>query len=163
MINIDLTTLTDQEIIDLRSSVQREEQRRYQLSQTNERHLEMAREFTRATGRKPGTEWVEPRAPFQSYLEGDTVSHGGKMWESVTNLNMAPPGEEGWVESDFTDTEEPQSTILPESGQPWVPGVEYPQGHLVRFNGKFYEASHDLVLNNPEDYPAGWVEISEQP
>lgn len=163
MINIDLTTLTDKEIIDLRASVQREEQRRYQLNQASERYLEMAREFTRATGRRPGAEWVEPRAPFQSYLAGDVVSYEGKMWESTTNLNMAPPGKEGWVESDFTDTEEPQSTALPESGQPWVSGVEYPKGHLVQFNGKFYESKHDVVLHNPSDYPAGWEEVVEQP
>lgn len=40
--------------------------------------------------------WVQPLGASDAYTKGDTVSHGGAIWESSVDANIWEPGVYGW-------------------------------------------------------------------
>lgn len=44
--------------------------------------------------------WTKPLGDFDSYEEGDVVSHNGSMWTSVCDHNIWEPGANGWERQD---------------------------------------------------------------
>ncbi|WP_297742066.1 hypothetical protein [uncultured Tessaracoccus sp.] len=116
---IDLTTVSDDELDALRRYVLTELERRNVLATAQQQAEQLAKRWADASGRHDGGPWRQPQAAFDAYPLGAVVVHNGKTWESTTPINVWEPGVSGWRE---------QAGIDPETGEQAVPAYRPPTG-----------------------------------
>lgn len=156
--DIDPTTLTDDE---LESAVQRlvaEQQRRYTLAVIPQQAEQLAQQWADASGRHDGDPWQQPQAAFDAYPLGAVVTHNGKTWESTTPANVWEPGVSGWREQATTDPDTGEQSV-PEYRQPTGGHDAYNTGDKVTWNENVYESLIDGNVWTPDAYPAGWKKL----
>ena len=98
-----------------------------------------------------GQPWVQPTGAHNAYPLDITVTHEGKVWESLTPANVWEPGVSGWREQ--------VAQGYPAWAQPTGGHDAYKIGDRVSFNGKNYESLINGNTWSPTDYPAGWKTI----
>lgn len=95
---MELTTLNDEELDQLRVEVLTEQERRRLIADASAQAVALADRYAAAIGRQDGDPWVQPTGAHDAYSLGITVTHGGKTWESLTPTNVWEPGVSGWRE-----------------------------------------------------------------
>ena len=98
-----------------------------------------------------GQPWVQPTGAHDAYPLDITVTHEGKVWESLTPANVWEPGVSGWREQ--------VAEGYPAWVQPTGAHDSYNKGDRVSFNDQDYESLIDGNTYSPSDYPAGWKTI----
>lgn len=158
--DLDLETLSDEELYDLSNLVQEEVGRRSALANMNQQMDDLIGAHNDAVGRDEGDEWTHPTHAIDSYLLDAVVTHNGQEWINEIPYNVWEPGVAGWavreedpVDPDPTDPEEPE---IPDWAQPGGAGDVYSAGDLVRFEGEVYMSLIDNNSYSPATYPAGW-------
>ena len=149
---MELTTMTDEELDQLRVEVLTEQERRRLIADAPAQAVALADRYAAAIGRQDGDPWVQPTGAYDSYPLGITVTHGGKTWESLTPANVWEPGVSGWREQ--------VAEGYPAWVQPTGAHDAYNKGDRVSFNGQDYESLIDGNTYSPSDYPAGWKTIA---
>ena len=148
---MDLSTLTDDEARDLLAAVYAEVQRRDAIAQAPAQAEALATAYAAAIGRKDGDPWQAPTGAHDAYRQGATVTHNGKLWESLTPANVWQPGVSGWRE------------LVAEGYPAWVQPTgahdAYAKGARVNFEGSDYESLIDGNTWSPTAYPAGWRKL----
>ena len=156
--DIDPTTLTDDE---LESAVQRlvaEQQRRYTLAVIPQQAEQLAQQWADASGRHDGDPWQQPQAAFDAYPLGAIVTHNGKTWESTTPANVWEPGVSGWREQATADPDTGEE-VVPDYRQPTGGHDAYKKGDRVTWHGSVYESTIDGNVWSPDAYPQGWKKV----
>lgn len=155
---IDLQSLTEEELVLLATQVRAEVARRSAL-QNAEKIMEQTNlNYLSATGREPGEEWVQPQGAHDAYPVDWIVVHNGIEWVNLTPFNVWEPGVSGWEE------------YVPEGEYPeWIRPTgahdAYNIGDRVIFEEQVWESLIDGNTWSPTEYPAGWkiVEEEEEP
>ena len=148
---MELTTMTDEELDQLRVEVLTEQERRRLIADAPAQAVALADSYAAAIGRQDGDPWEQPTGAHDSYSLGITVTHEGKTWESLTPANVWEPGVSGWREQ--------VAEGYPVWVQPTGAHDAYNKGDKVSFNGQNYESLIDGNSWSPSDYPAGWKTI----
>lgn len=148
---MDLTTLTDAELDDLRIEVLTEQERRRVLVEAPAQAVALADRYAAAIGRQDGGPWQAPTGAHDAYRLGAITTHGGKTWESLIALNAHAPGVSGWRER--------VAQGYPAWVQPSGARDAYKKGDRVSFDGSDYESLIDGNSWSPSAYPAGWKTI----
>lgn len=116
-------------------------------------------------------EWKQPLGAHDAYGIGDIVEYNGKLYKSLINGNVWSPdvyaaGWEIYTESSGgggggtpTEPETPPETI-PDFVKPTGAHDAYKKGDKVKYNGKIYESLIDANTYSPDEYPAGWKEVT---
>ena len=118
-------------------------------------------------------EWKQPLGAHDAYKIGDIVEYNGKLYKSLINGNVWSPdvyaaGWEIYTETSGggggggttpTEPETPPETI-PDFVKPTGAHDAYKKGDKVRYNGKIYESLIDSNVYSPDEYPAGWKEVT---
>lgn len=116
-------------------------------------------------------EWKQPLGAHDAYEIGDIVWYNGKLYRSLINGNVWSPdvyaaGWEIYTESSGgggggtpTEPETPPETI-PDFVKPTGAHDAYKKGDKVKYNGKIYESLIDANTYSPDEYPAGWKEVT---
>ena len=151
---MDLTALTDDELALHAQAVQVELDRRRLERDLPARIDSLIGEYQATQGLGQGEEWVQPTGAHDAYRQGATVTHNGKVWDSLTPANVWEPGVSGWRERT------PEGEDYPEFVQPTGAHDAYSLGDRVRFEGKNYESLMDGNVWSPAAYPAGWKELT---
>ena len=89
---MELTTMTDEELDQLRVEVLIERERRRLVADAPAQAVALADRYAAAIGRQDGDPWVQPTGAHDAYSLGITVTHGGKTWESLADNNVWEPG-----------------------------------------------------------------------
>lgn len=95
---MDLTTLTDADLDQLRRDVIIEQERRATVEQAPAQADAISRRYLQAVGRLPDrpdgppAEWVQPTAAHEAYPQDAAVLRGGKKYVSEQRANMDEPG-----------------------------------------------------------------------
>ena len=95
---MDLTALTDNDLALHAQAVQVELDRRRLERDLPTRIDSLIGEYQAMQGRADGDPWVQPTGAHNAYQQGATVTHNGKLWESLTPANVWEPGVSGWRE-----------------------------------------------------------------
>ena len=148
---MELTTMTDEELDQLRVEVLTEQERRRLIADAPAQAVALADRYAAAIGRQDGDPWVQPTGAHDVYSLGITVTHEGKTWESLTPANVWEPGVSGWREQ--------VAEGYPAWVQPTGAHDAYNKGDRVNFNYQDYESLMDGNTWGPSDYPAGWKTI----
>lgn len=160
----DLKALSDGELEQLAQAVEAERRRRLVLALTPVQMDELREQVASALGREPGAPWVQPTGAHDAYAVGNTVTHKGKLWESVIAWNTTIPGNPAdpqawrwWRKVVPPDPDPPQV-------RPWKLGATFVQGERCTYGGKTYEllqATHTVVDPGwtPPAVPAIWREV----
>ena len=151
---MDLTALTDDELALHAQAVQVELDRRRLERDLPARIDSLIGEYQAAQGLGQGEEWVQPTGAHDAYRQGATVTHNGKVWDSLTPANVWEPGMSGWREKVEGGTG-PAEWVQPTGAHD-----SYKKGDRVRFEGKNYESLMDGNVWSPAAYPAGWKELT---
>ena len=151
---MDLTEYTDEQLNELEQALAEERDRRYIMAKMPEQIEQMIASYQDANGLGQGEEWVQPTGAHDAYRQGATVTHNGKLWESLTPANVWEPGLSGWREK----VEEGAGPA--EWAQPTGAHDSYKKGDRVRFEGKNYESLMYGNVWSPAAYPAGWKELT---
>lgn len=155
---MDFTTMTDDELEQLRIGALTERERRVTI-ETAEAQADLLNErYVRAIGRIDGDDWTQPVGAHDAYREGAVVSHGGKTWVSTTPANVWEPGVSGWREQATVDPETGDETI-PNWVQPTGGHDAYKKGDQVTYQGDVWESLIDGNSWSPTDYPQGWTRV----
>lgn len=117
-------------------------------------------------------EWKQPLGAHDAYEIGDIVEYNGKLYRSLINGNVWSPdvyaaGWEIYTETSGgggggttpTEPETPPETI-PDFVKPTGAHDAYKKGDKVKYNGKIYESLIDANVYSPDEYPAGWKEVT---
>ena len=113
---IDLETITDEELHQLRQAIGAEIERRRIIASAEAQADRIAHEYGEAIGRTDGEEWTQPTGAHDAYPLGATVTHKGKQWENLTPANVWEPGVSGWRE--VAGEDEDGTPTVPEYVQP---------------------------------------------
>ena len=148
---MDLTTLTDEDLDALRVAVLTEIERRSTLADAPAQAAALADRYAAAIGRQDGDPWQAPTGAHDAYRQGATVTHNGKLWESLTPANVWQPGVSGWREQ--------VAQGYPAWVQPTGGHDAYKKGDRVSFDGSNYESLIDANVWSPTGYPAGWRKL----
>lgn len=160
--SIDVTALSGADLATLEQEVVAERRRRTTLALAEVRMGEVQAAVTTALGRADGDEWVQPQGAHDAYRLDATATRDGKLWRSLIDWNVWPPGDDTDPQSyrwwlDLTPVPDP-----PPGGVPaWVPGVAYVTGDRVTYNGKVYicRQAHTAQTDwTPAAVPALWLE-----
>lgn len=154
--SIDLSSLSDGELDQLRQDVGTEIERRRVLAEAPNRVEAIAEEVWRASGKEDGDKWVQPTGAHDAYPVGVVVTYAGKTWENITPANVWIPGESGWRE--ITDK---GSGAAPEWVQPSGAHDAYTVGDRVSFEGSVYESTINGNVWSPASNPQGWKVVAE--
>lgn len=95
---MDLSTLTDSDLDELRVQVLTEQERRRTITDAPAQAVALADRYAAAIGRQDGDPWQAPTGAHDAYRQGATVTHNGKEWESLAPANVGQPGVSGWRE-----------------------------------------------------------------
>ena len=148
---MELTTITDEELDQLRVEVFTEQERRRLVADAPAQAAVLAERYAIAIGRQDGDPWVQPTGAHDAYPVGITVTHDGKTWENLTPANVWPPGVSGWREQ--------VAQGYPAWVQPTGAHDAYQKGDRVSFDGSDYESLIDGNTWSPSAYPDGWKTI----
>lgn len=100
-----------------------------------------------AKGATDGAAWVRPQGAHDAYPLGQTVTHGGKTWESLIAANVWAPGVSGWRE-------------VAEGAAAWVQPTgahdDYDIGAQVTHNGHTWTSTINANVWEPGVY--GWTQ-----
>ena len=151
---MDLTEYTDEQLNELEQAIAEERDRRYIMANMPEQIEQMIGAYQDANGLGTGEEWVQPTGAHDAYRQGATVTHNGKVWESLTSANVWEPGMSGWREK-VEDGTGPAEWVQPTGAHD-----SYKKGDRVRFEGKNYESLMNGNVWTPAAYPAGWKELT---
>lgn len=149
MADLDLASLTDEEVGHLRAAVNAEYDRRQALAAIPAR-LEAANlEYLAAEGVTDGLPWRAPTGAHDAYPLGWTVEHDGKAWVSLTAFNPWEPPT-GWRE------------VAEEGAHPaWVQPTgahdAYPLDAIVSHGGYTWRSTANANVWEPGVY--GWVRV----
>ena len=157
--SIDLTSLTDTELDQLRQDVGAEMERRRVIAQAPIQADHIAQEYALAVGREQGEEWVQPTSAVDAYPVGWVVTYEGKQWENLTPANVWTPGVSGWRE--IAGEGEDGTPVVPEYVQPTGAHDAYRKGDKVTFEGVVYESIIDGNVWTPKAYPQGWKTVDQ--
>ena len=147
---MDIADASDAELRQLKRMIDMELDRRETLANAGRAMDDIARSVLAAQGQVDGSEWVQPTDATNAYPKNWTVSHGGKLWVSLTPANVWEPGVSGWREV----VEE--SAAAPEWVQPTGAHDAYQTGDTVTFEGQEYVSLIDGNTWSPTAYPQGW-------
>ena len=151
---MDLTEYTDEQLNELEQAIAEERDRRYIMVNMPEQIEQMIGAYQDANGLGTGEEWVQPTGAHDAYRQGATVTHNGKVWDSLTPANVWEPGMSGWREK-VEDGTGPAEWVQPTGAHD-----SYKKGDRVRFEGKNYESLMNGNVWTPAAYPAGWKELT---
>ena len=151
---MDLTALTDDELALHAQAVQVELDRRRLERDLPARIDSLIGDYQATQGRADGDPWVQPTSALDAYRQGATVTHNGKVWDSLTPANVWEPGVSGWREK-VEEGAGPAEWVQPTGAHD-----SYNKGDRVRFEGKNYESLMDGNVWSPAAYPAGWKELT---
>ena len=151
---MDLTEYTDEQLNELEQALAEERDRRYIMANMPGQIETLVGTYQTAAGLGQGEEWKAPTSAHDAYRQGATVTHNGKVWESLTPANVWEPGVSGWRERT------PEGGDPPEFVQPTGAHDAYSLGDRVRFEGKNYESLMNGNVWSPAAYPAGWKELT---
>lgn len=147
---IDLETLSDEELEDLRVSVLREQQEREVLRDAPNQANKLAKEYAEAIGRVEGDEWSQPTASFDSYPSGSIVTHNGLSWISTAPANVWEPGVSGWrVYGQVSDWIQPSGAH-----------DAYTTGERVMYQNDEWESTIDGNVWEPSEGDSLWIKLS---
>lgn len=173
MTDIDLTTLTGDELDALWTQVVTERERRLTLTTAPAQAAQIAGAYLDARdGAVPAETaetladvgawpaWVQPTGAFDAYPQGRVVAHGGALWRSITPANVWEPGGEGastlWEKVTASQAGTvPAAPTVPE----WAAGVAYKVGDKVTYGGAVYQCvqTHTSQTGwDPASVPALW-------
>lgn len=116
-------------------------------------------------------EWKQPLGAHDAYKIGDIVEYNGKLYKSLINGNVWSPDvyADGWeiyTETSggggggTTPTEPETPETIPDFVKPTGAHDAYKKGDKVKYNGKIYESLIDANVYSPDEYPAGWKEVT---
>lgn len=153
MIDLDLKTLTDEELLILVDQANKEyETRRVRVDAAAQMRA-LGIQYLQASGVEAGDEYVTPTGYYDAYPKGWKVRHNDAIWESLRDGAIGVPGES------------PDWRQIPEDGETldWVQphaGGEYLLGDKVRFDGYIWE--NELEANGfiPTAPHSGWKIVS---
>lgn len=93
---------------------------------------------------------VNSYAPLETRLN-DLTERVEVLESKVSSLTETNPGE-------------PTETVeeYPEYAQPTGAHDAYHVGDKITYNGKYYECIFDGCVWNPDEYPQGWKEVTEE-
>lgn len=151
---MDLTEYTDEQLNELEQALAEERDRRYIMANTPGQIEQLIASYQDANGLGTGEAWKAPTGAHDAYRQCATVTHNGKLWESLTPANVWEPGVSGWRERT------PEGAGSAEWVQPTGAHDAYKKGDRVRFEGKNYESLMDGNVWSPAAYPAGWKELT---
>lgn len=151
---MELSTMTNEELVDLLGLTQRELSRRREAERIAESIDALVRDYAGAAGRDlaPGSAWERPTSIVDSYPLGSEVTHAEKRWRSLAPANTWEPGVAGWRA--VAEEGEPAEWVQPSSAVD-----AYQIGERVTFGGEVWVS---IIANNtwsPEGYPAGWERV----
>lgn len=146
---IDYRSLSDDELQDHLTAAYAEERRRGIIRDAEADAERINQNWSTATGRADGDEWVQPTGAHNAYPANATVTHGGKTWVSLTPANVWEPGVSGWREV-------VEDGGVPEWVQPTGGHDAYKTGDQVSFEGQVFESIIDGNVWSPSAHPAGW-------
>lgn len=144
----EMAALTDADLDVLVGQLQREQQRRWEVRNALESIDRVTTAVLEAEGVAPGDEWSQPTGAHNAYPKGWTVSHGGRLWESLTPGNAHEPGFSGWREI---------STGPAAWVQPTGAHDAYTAGDVVTHAGVTWRSTATANVWAPGVY--GWVPI----
>ena len=151
---MDIGSVSDAELRQLKTMIDGELSRRETLANAGRAMDDIARSVLAASGVEPGNEWAQPTDATNAYPKDWTVTHDGKTWVSLTPANVWQPGVSGWRE--VVD----ESAAAPEWVQPTGAHDAYQTGDHVMFEGAEYKSLIDGNTWSPTDYPQGWEKIN---
>ena len=95
---MELTTLTDEDLDQLRVEVLTEQERRRLIADAPAQAVALADRYAAAIGRQDGDPWVQPTGAHDAYNKGDKVSFNGQDYESLIDGNSWSPSDypAGW-------------------------------------------------------------------
>ena len=95
---MNLATLTDDDLHDLRQQVLTEVERRATLASAPAQVEQICRAWADARGRQDGDPWQQPVGAHDVYGPGAVVTHKGKVWDNAHGVaNAWEPGVYGWT------------------------------------------------------------------
>lgn len=155
----ELKGLGDEDIEELNGLIYQEQMRRQKLASAPVEMDRIAKEYQEANGTLKTSEgaWEQPTSAVDSYAKGDVVTHDGKTWTNLINVNVWEPGVSGWREESKV-SEDGETTTYPEWKQPQAHEV-YMSGDKVSFQGDTWESVMDNNAWSPETHPQGWKKL----
>jgi hypothetical protein len=91
------SSLTDEELADLKAQISFEEQRRLRVERLPDQIKELNRQLLNDLSRRSGEPWAQPEGWWDSYPEGWIVKHKGLKMRSLCDGNIvAPPDTAAW-------------------------------------------------------------------
>ena len=154
MTPLDLTGLTDDELMDLHARVVQLITLRDARATAETRMADLAATYQQAIGREDGDAWQATQGAHESYREGATVTHDGKTWVSLTDWNAHAPGVSGWREL------APEGDVPAAWVQPTGAHDAYQTGDVVSFEGRVYRSTINRNVWSPSAYPRGWEKVA---
>jgi hypothetical protein len=148
----DVSTLTDEELTNLRLEVLNEIERRQRISAAPQQAEVLSRRYLVDTGKVAGTAWSQPAGAHDAYPIGWVVSHNNKTWESTTPANVWEPGVSGWREI-VEEGEAPADWVQPTGAHD-----AYSEGDLVTYGGQVWQSTAPANVWEPGVY--GWVVVA---
>lgn len=148
-----VSTLTAEELANLRNAAAVEEQRRSNIDAAKERADWAARDYARAIGRKDGEPWSSPDGVIGAYAIGESVEYLGSTYINTVPANINPPGmdDSGWR------LETPEDVNPPEFDSTRA----YSVADSVTWVGNGYRSLVDNNTYSPDDSPSSWVRIGD--
>ena len=147
---MDIGTVSDAELRQLKTMIDTELSRRETLANAGRAMDDIARSVLAATGQVVGGVWVQPIDATTAYPKGWTAQHSGKEWESLISANVFEPGVSSWREVVAEDAT-PAEWVQPTGGHD-----AYQTGDKVTFEGAEYVSLIDANTWSPSSYPQGW-------
>lgn len=146
---MDMTSLSDEELVQLHIDAAAEQSRRSTLLTIPGAIKDLNQTYLAAEGTEPGQDWRQPFGASNAYPLDWEVVHNGKTWASTTPFNVWEPGVAAWREV-VPEGAPPPEWVQPDSTNP------YNTGDKVTFEGAVYTSLIDNNVWSPTGYPAGW-------
>jgi hypothetical protein len=151
---IDLATLTDAEVTQLKSMASLEEQRRIRVAAAPAQAEAVAVAYLSDTGKPKGAAWVQPTGAHDAYPLGWTVTRDAKTWESLIPANVTVPGSDVRWWKDLT--------TVPTPGAWSGAAVAYKVADVATYGGLSYrclQAHTSQAGWTPVAVPALWQRV----
>lgn len=150
MTDIDWSTYTDEELLEIQMGANTERTRRQQLEDIPEQMADLNEQYLDVAGIEPGEEWGQPQGAHDAYPKDWRVSHEGQDWISLVDANVWEPGQANW-------RQEAAPGEYPEWVQPVGSEDAYDIGDRVHYSstGLDYESTLDANVWPPD--VTGWV------
>lgn len=151
---IDLATLTDAEVTELKSLASLEEQRRIRVAAAPAQAEALSAAYLKDVGRTSGSEWVQPTGAHDCYPLGAKVTYGGKEYESLIPANVWVPTLDARWWKDLT--------TVPTPGAWSGSAVSYKVNDEVTYSGNSYKClqAHTSQAGwTPTAVPALWQRL----